>query len=190
MPWPLYRTGNQVREQTDEETILEERLRSLNSPLVDVHNISDFLKRIKRYAGRKDDANERQRDIVNSKSLEAGQEGAREEVEVFEDPQNHEIQDERENKPLPAVGVRAAGGDFLGDQEVHRGAADHEGKETPIPPTVEKVAGQEEENILGAVMETPVQQHNRYQEKEISRGVKEHGVRSGWCSRISPQRAG
>ena len=54
------------------------------------------------------------------------------------------------------MGVRAAGGDFLGDQEVHRGAADHEGKETPIPPTVEKVAGQEEENILGAVMETPV----------------------------------
>jgi len=31
--------------------LLEERLRSLNSPLVDVHNISDFLKRIKRYAG-------------------------------------------------------------------------------------------------------------------------------------------
>jgi len=30
---------------------------------------------------------------------------------------------------------------------------------------------------LGAVIETPVQQHDRYQEQEISRGIKEHGVK-------------
>jgi hypothetical protein len=114
---------------------------------------------------------------VNSKSFEGAQEGAGEEVEVFEDPQNHEIQDEREDKPLPAVGVRAAGCDLLCDQEIHGGAANHESEKTPIPPSIEKVASQEKENILGAVIETPVQQHDRYQEQEISRGIKEHGVK-------------
>jgi hypothetical protein len=178
MSGPLDRTGNQVREEADEETILEKRLGSLNPPLVDVHNVGDFLKRIKRYARGKDNANQGERDIVNSKSFEAGKEGAREEIEIFKDPQNHEIQDEREDKPLPPVRVRAAGSNFLRDQEVHRGAADHESEEAPIPPTVEKVAGQKEEDILGAVMETPVKQHDRYQEEEIGRGVKEHGVES------------
>jgi hypothetical protein len=76
------------------------------------------------------------------------------------------------------VGVRAAGTDLLSDQEIHHGAADHESEETPIPPSVEKVAGQEKENILGAVVETPVQQHDRNQEEEICRGVKEHGIKS------------
>jgi hypothetical protein len=181
MPWPLYRTGNQVREQTDEETIIEERPGSLNPPFIDVHDIGDFLKRVKRNAWWKDDLNQRQRDIVNSKFFEGTQEGAREEVKVFENAQNREIQNEREDEPLPAVGVRAAGCDLLCDQEIHRGAANHEGEETPIPPSVEKVAGQEKENILSAVIETPVQQHDWYQEEKISRGVKEHGVKLNQC---------
>ena len=53
------------------------------------------MKRVERNAWGKEDANQGQRDIVNSKSFEGAQEGAGEEVEVFEDPQNHEIQDER-----------------------------------------------------------------------------------------------
>src|SRR5258708_3530681 len=50
MPRPLYRTSNQVREQTDEETIIEERPGSFDPPFVDVHDIGDFLKRVKRNA--------------------------------------------------------------------------------------------------------------------------------------------
>jgi hypothetical protein len=57
MPWPLYRTRNQVREQTDEETIIEERLGSLDPPLIDVHDIGDFLKRVKGNSWREKDSN-------------------------------------------------------------------------------------------------------------------------------------
>ena len=53
-----------------------------------------------------------------------------------------------------------------------------------IPPSVEKVAGQEKEDILGAAIETPVQQYDRYQEEEINRGVKEHGVKLTHCSQV------
>jgi len=59
----------------------------------------------------------------------------------------------------------------------HRGVANHESEETPIPPSVEEVAGQEKENILGAAIEARVLQHHGYQEEETSRGVKEHGVK-------------
>ena len=121
---------------------------------------------------------------MNAKILEAAQERACEKVKVFENPQDREIQDEREDEPLLPVGVRAAGFDLLCDQEIHRGAANHEREETPIPPSVEKVAGQEKENILGAVLETPVQQHDWYQEEKISRGVKEHGVKLTQCSHV------
>ncbi len=179
MPGPLYRAGNQVREQTDEETIVEKRLGGLNSSFIYVHDISDFLKGVKRDAGRKDDANQGQRNIVNSKFVEGTQEGTRKEVKVFKGPQNQEIQDEREDKPLPPVGIQAAGGNLLCDEEIHRGAADHKGEETPIPPSVEKVAGQEKKNILGAMIEAPIQEHDRYQEKKISGGVKEHDVKLG-----------
>src|SRR5260370_2821436 len=47
MPRPLYRTGNQVREQTYEETIIEERPGSLDPPFVDGPHIGTFLKPLK-----------------------------------------------------------------------------------------------------------------------------------------------
>ncbi len=59
-----------MRKQTDEETIIEERPGSLDPPFINVHDVGDFLKRVKRNAWRKDDANQGQRDIVNSKVFE------------------------------------------------------------------------------------------------------------------------
>src|SRR5437899_12675267 len=103
MPRPLDWTGNQVREQTDEKTIIEEGLRGLDPPFIDVHDIGDFRKRVKRNAWRKEDTNEGQRDIVNSKFCEGHWEGARTEAKVSEDPQNHAIQDEPEVEPLPPI---------------------------------------------------------------------------------------
>jgi len=82
------------------------------------------------------------------------------------------------------VGVRAPGCDLLCDQEINRGAANHESEETPIPPSVEKVAGKKEENILGALIETPVQKHNWYQKEEISWGVEEHGINLTHCFHV------
>src|SRR5207245_7316821 len=164
MPWPLYRTGNQVREQADEETIVKERSGSFNSAFIYVHDVGDFLKGVKGNARRKDDANQGQRDIVNSKVFEGGEERSREEIEVFEDPKNRKIQDKGKNKPLLSVKARTGGGNFLGDQKIGGGAANHEHEETPVPPAVEKVASEQEENVLSTMTEAPVQQHDRYQE--------------------------
>lgn len=66
----------------------------------------------------------------------------------------------------------------MGDQEINRGAANHKKQETPVPPSIEKVAGQDKKDILGAMTKTPVQEHDRNEEQEISRRVKEHGAES------------
>src|SRR6267143_4081796 len=151
MPWPLYRTGYQVREQTDEQTIIEERSGSLNPAFIYVHDVGDFLKGVKRNARWKKNANQRQRNIVNAQPVQSAQERPREEIEILEDPKNREIQDEGKNKPLLSVRVRTAGGNFPRDQKIHAGAANHEHEETPVPTAVEKVASEQEENVLGAV---------------------------------------
>ena len=90
----LYRTRNQVGEQTDEETIVEEGPRSLNPAFVDIHDVGHFLKCIKGNARGENDAHQGQRKIVNTKPVHRTNKGAREEVKVFEDSKNREIQDD------------------------------------------------------------------------------------------------
>jgi hypothetical protein len=118
---------------------------------------------------------------VKTKLAKPFNEGAREKIKIFEDPENRKVQDERENQPLFPARIRATGRNSLGDQKIHRGAEDHEREEAPVPPAVEKVAGEQKENVLGAVTETPVQQHDWYQEQEISWRVKKHGAESNGC---------
>src|SRR4029077_3688052 len=103
MPRPLYRAGNQMREQADEESIVEERFGSLNPALVDIHDVGDFLEGVKRNARWKENANQRQGDIVNAQPVQSAQERAREEIEVFENPENREVQNEGKNKPFLSV---------------------------------------------------------------------------------------
>ena len=64
--WFLDRTGDQVREQTDKETIVEKGPGGFNSSFINVHDIGHFLERVKRNAGRQDNANQGQRKIVNA----------------------------------------------------------------------------------------------------------------------------
>lgn len=94
-------------------------------------------------------------------------ERTRKEIEILEDSQNREIQDERKYKPFFPVGVRAAGRDFLAHEKIHSGAGDHESEKSPIPPAVEEVARKKKENVLGAMIEAPIEQHDWNEEQEI-----------------------
>ena len=115
--------------------------------------------------------------MVNAQRFQRSRKGPSEEIKVLEYSKNPKIQHQRQDKPLLAVGVRAAGGDFLGDQKIHRGTANHECQEAPVPPAVEKVTGQKQENVLGAMRQAPVHQRNRDQEEEVGGRIKEHGAK-------------
>ena len=143
-------------EQANKETVLEKGFGRLNPSFIYVHDIGNFLEGVERNARRQNDANQRKGKIVDAQFGEGTDEGTREEVKVLEDSQNCEIQDERKDKPFLPVWRRPTGGDLLSNQKIHSRAANHEREETPIPPAVEKIAGQEKENILSVVIEVLV----------------------------------
>src|SRR2546421_9169815 len=58
--------------------------------------------------------------MVNAQRFQRSRKGPCEEIKVLKYPKNPKIQHQRKDKPLLAVGVRAAGGYFLGDQKIHR----------------------------------------------------------------------
>src|ERR1700693_1389518 len=53
---PLDGTGDEMREQADEEAVFKKRPRGGYSAMVDVHDIRNLLKCVERDAGRKDDS--------------------------------------------------------------------------------------------------------------------------------------
>jgi hypothetical protein len=106
---------------------------------------------------------------VQAELVKRANERAGKEIEIFEDSQDGEIEDERKDKPFFPIVVRAARSNFLADEKIHGGAANHECEKSPVPPAVKEIAGQKKENVLGAVIESPVEQHDGDEEQEIGR---------------------
>src|SRR5439155_17260887 len=102
----------------------------------------------------------------------------REKIEIFKCSENGEIKHQREDEPFLAVRVQTIGSDFLRNQEIHAGAADHKRKETPIPPAIKEIAREQQKNVLSAAIQAPIGQHNRDQENKVRRRVKKHSGRS------------
>ena len=175
MAGPLNGAGNEVREQTDEQPIFEKGSGSLDAPFVDVHDVSDFLKRIKRNPRRKNDAKQRQWNVVKAEVVQHPDEGAGKKIKILENSENGEVQDEREDEPLPAMWILLRRNDFLSDQKIHRGAANHEREKPPVPPAVKEVTRQQKKDILGTAVQPPKKKNDRDQEQEESGGIKKHG---------------
>src|SRR5215469_6756945 len=152
MPGPLNGTGNQVREKADEQAVFEERSRSPNPSFIDIHDIGDFLKGIKGDSRGKNDANERQGDVVKTQVAQHADQGAGKEIKILENPKNREVQNQGKDEPFPAMWILPLGNDFLSDQKIHGRAANHEHEEPPVPPAVKKVTGQQKKDVLGAMV--------------------------------------
>ena len=115
---------------------------------------------------------------MKSEIIQHADEGAGKEVKIFEDPQDGEVQKEREDKPFPAMRILRGRHDFLCDQKINGGAANHEEEKTPVPPAVKEIAGQEQKNVLGAMVQPPVEENDGDQEKKERRRIKKHGTQS------------
>lgn len=168
----LDRTRNQVREKTDEQSVLEIRSGSLNPSFINVHDIGDFLESIKGDAWGKNDSNQRQRDIVKSQLVERACERANKKVKVLEHPKNGEVPNKRQDEPMLAMGIVQVRTQLLGHEIVDSRACDHEAQKAPVPPAIENVTCDEKENVLGAVIEPPVQEDERNQKEKERRRVK------------------
>ena len=67
------------------------------------------------------------------------------EVGVLEEPQDPEVDTDRERKPSPLRPLRIRRGDSLGDEVVRHRAAYQERDETVVPRAVEDQAGEDDE---------------------------------------------
>src|SRR5260370_35628566 len=99
----LNRSGNQVREEADEETIVQEGLSWFQPAFINVHDVGNFLKGVKRNARWKNHANEGQRNRVNAQRLQRTRKGPCEESKILKDPESPKLQRDGQNKPLLAV---------------------------------------------------------------------------------------
>src|SRR5690242_14556400 len=167
-----------MREEADEKGVIKIRGGRPNPPFIYVHDIRDLFKRVKRNAWRKNNAEERQRYVVDSQVVQRAVERARKEIEVLEDTQHGEVPHKRQREPFLAIGAWVLGGDPPRHKEVHRGAGDHQRQKTPIPPAIEYVTGHQKEDVLRAMIQSPVDDDNEDQEGEIRWRIKKHGDQS------------
>ena len=101
MARPLNRTGNEVRKQADEERVVDERSRGLQFALVDIDDVGNFLKCIKRDPGRKQDAQHQGGRVMKPERLQSCRERIDEEVEVLEHAEKAEVDEQRHRQQRP-----------------------------------------------------------------------------------------
>src|SRR5258708_8984958 len=144
---PLNRPGDQVWEQADEQAILNKRPRGWKFARININDVGHFLEGVKRNSRRKDNSQHGQR-RVNAQRGKRNRERVSEEVEILKKAQNRKIDDQRERQEQTANPRILCIPDFDGDQIVHDRGSDHQAEETPIPPTVEKIADEQKKFIL------------------------------------------
>src|SRR5439155_8237893 len=82
----LNRPGYQMREQANKQAVRGERPGRIESALVDVDDISNFLERVEGDAGRQNNANQPQRNVVDAQHRQRVCQGVREEIGILNTP--------------------------------------------------------------------------------------------------------
>src|SRR4029453_18122836 len=156
MRGPLDRPGDQMRKETDEERIVDERAGRLEAPKVHVDDVGQGLERVERNPRGEEDPKGRMRNLDSDCVHQTG-ERVDEEIEVLEDSEESEIERHREGqRGLAFEGVLRAIDD-MGAVVVDDARQENQPAKAPVTPRVEKVAGKEEEDVLRAPRHPPVQ---------------------------------
>ena len=103
-----------------------------------------------------------------------GTQGADKEVAVFEETQKSKVDAEGNDEQSATLAAGGDGSDADGDEVINDRRGHHEQEEAPIPPAVKEIAGAEEQGILAAPTESPVEEYNRHQKQEINGSIKKH----------------
>ncbi len=170
---PLNRAGDQMRKEADEQRVVHQRIGGAQLAPVDVDDVGDFLKGVEGDRWWQHDAPDRARHM---QSCQRGhvREGIDEETEVLEETQAAEIQYEGEREQEPALRRGGAGLKTAGDEVVHHGGGAHQQQKAPVPPAVEEVACGEQEQVLRAQPQPPVEQYDERQEDDVDGRIEIH----------------
>src|SRR5690242_1507531 len=100
--------------------------------------------------------------------------GVHKEIEILEHAEERKIQYEREIEKETASSFVGSGGNFARDEIIHERGTSHQKEETPVPPAIKEIAGREQHVVLLAKGQTPVDQHDENQKKNVGGGIEEH----------------
>jgi hypothetical protein len=98
------------------------------------------------------------------------------EIEVLEETENRKVRNERYDKQYLARSRLSGVLDLTSDQEINRRRCHHQQQKTPVPPSVEEVAGEQKQRILLPPSQSPIHSDNQREESEIDWRIKQHQV--------------
>ena len=158
--------GYELREESHEQGKIEEVPAGLQPAAIDIDRVAERLERVERDADRQNDPEgagvETQRAEENLQRLD-------EEVEVLEEPEESEIADETDHQQHLAAVRRSRVRQSPRDGVIHDRRDDQQGGETPVPVSVEVVAGDQQQAFPDTMIPKNghAGQHDAEEEEEL-----------------------
>src|SRR5271165_5962334 len=156
----LNRTCDQVRKEANEESIIDKRISRLDLPSIDIDYVCDFLEGVEGDAGRKQNPQQRHRNVVETHRRQHSGERLDEEIEILEESEKAKVNNQRQDQEGPSLHGILQSGELPRYQKINAGATCHQKQESPIPPTVKEIACGEQEDILRPPAQFPIDHDN------------------------------
>ena len=173
---PLDGAGDQMREQADEERVVEERLGRFHLFPVDVDDVRKLLERVERNAGRQGHLQQRDGGLRQAQSMGQGREGIDEEVEVFEVAEEPEVDANGNREEKTAFfGIRGTA-DEARAEEIDNGRGENEAQKPDIPPAIKDVTGDQKQHVLAFPVQPPVQKNDEDEKESEGWSVEKQAV--------------
>ncbi len=170
----LDRPGHQVREERDEDGDIEQAPARADLAPEHVDRVAHRLERVERDPHRQEDAQHRQAD-VHAGGGEHDVQVVDEEIEILEEAQHPEVRDDADGHERPLAlhpPLHATRGEVV-DGRRRR----NQDQEPRVDIPVEHIARDEQQHVLPAVPEPPVERDDHDEEDDEVEAVKNHGKR-------------
>jgi hypothetical protein len=167
------RAGDQVRKIGHEQRELDQVRGRRDLAAIHVDDVADRHERVERDADRQNDV-DRDRIEPPPERGKHRREPAREEVEVLEEPQHAEVEHEARDERHPSPPHVAGAAEVAPDRVVHDRRAEEQAEIPPVPRRVEVVAREQQEDVLGAMRQQPVERVDDEKEPDEMQRVEDH----------------
>ena len=168
---PLDGTRDQLRKEGYKQREIQKAAGRLQTSLIDVDGVTHRLERIERDADRQQHRQHEPRRLETRRRQQRRQ-ILREEIEVFEKPQDPQIAGDTQPQPKLPLRVAFRAVDNPPASEIEQRRENNQAKKPPVPEAVKEVACHQQQAVLQALAEAKVQPENDQEEDAKLDGVE------------------
>ena len=140
-----------------------------------VDGVAQRLEGVERDAHRQHDVEDEWRCLDPGAPPEEIAQAVGEEPEILEEPEQAEVEGDRDGRPaLLLAHARSGGGDLFGDEVIDHRRGDDQREEAVVPGAVEDVAGHQQHAVLGAVRQRAVEEDHHREEEPEDVAIEDH----------------